>query len=161
MKHTAPLLALVVALAGSSFAARAANEPGALGFWSNRAQGWVVETKTCETGICGNLVDFRKTRGDGYFPRDSKNPNPTERGRPLCGLMMLGGFKPSKQADGKWDDGWVYDPDDGNTYNGEAQLVDPNTIKLRGYVLIALFGKTITLTREIGTIDRCTPASTH
>ncbi len=155
MKWTAALLALALGLAGSLHAAAAADEPGALGFWVNLAQGWEVEAKTCNTGICGYLVGFRKTRYAGYVAKDSRNPDPQKRARPLCGLMMLGGFVPSAAANGTWDHGWVYDPDSGSTYTGEAQLVDPDTIKVRGYVLIPLFGRTITLTREIAAIDRC------
>lgn len=159
MKWTALLLAVALGLAGFVHTATAAQETGALGFWLNQEQGWVVEAKPCKTGVCGYLVGFRKTRNAGYVAKDTLNPDPKMRSRPLCGLMLLGGFVPSADADGKWEDGWVYDPDSGSTYTGVAQLTDPDTIKLRGYVLIPLFGRTITLIRDVGTIDRCVLAS--
>jgi len=135
--------------------ATAAPEPGALGFWLNPAEGWVVETVRCASGLCGYLVGFRKTESPDYVPKDSQNPDPTKRNAPLCGLMLLGGFTPARGAPGRWEHGWVYDPDTGTTYTGEAQMIDANTIKLRGYVLIPLFGRTLTLIREVGTINRC------
>lgn len=69
--------------------------------------------------------------------------------------MLLGSFKPSKYEEGKWEGGWVYDPETGSTYTGDAEMIDADTIKLRGYVIIPLFGRTVTLTREVGTINRC------
>jgi uncharacterized protein (DUF2147 family) len=158
MKLKALIVASSLGLAGLSGSAHAesAAESGALGLWLNQAQGWVVETVRCDSGLCGTLVSFIKGNGDNYVARDSRNPDPTKRGTPLCGLMLLGNFTPSKSVEKKWENGWVYDPDSGATYKGEASLTDANTVNLRGYVLIPLFGKTLTLVRQTGTITRCT-----
>jgi uncharacterized protein (DUF2147 family) len=155
MKRAILLLSTMLSFAGIPNAANAAHEPAAVGFWLNRIQGWVVETRPCDSGLCGYLVGFRKNKSPGHVARDSQNPDPMKRSVPLCGLMLLGSFTPSKHVDGKWEDGWVYDPESGTTYTGEAQLIDADTIKLRGYVLIPLFGRTLTLTREAGTINPC------
>jgi uncharacterized protein (DUF2147 family) len=133
----------------------AADGYGAIGFWLNTEQGWVVETTNCDTGLCGYLVGFRQTRSDDYVARDSHNPDPKKRATPLCGIKLLGGFRPSVDGGGKWDHGWVYDTDTGATYTGEAQLIDADTIKLRGYLFIPLFGRTLTLVREGGITNRC------
>ena len=156
MKYPVPLIALALGLAGAlgSAPATQAAEPEALGLWLNAAQGWVVETVACESGLCGYLVSFLK--GNSVIvARDSQNPDTTKRGTPLCGLMLLGNFKPSKKIDEKWENGWVYDPETGSTYTGDAEMTDANTVSLRGYVLIPLFGRTLTLTRETGTLKRC------
>ena len=155
MNRAALLLLATLGSAGNSGSVIAAQEPAAVGFWLNQAQGWVVETKLCSSGLCGYLVGFRKNNIPGHVARDRKNPDPKERDKPLCGLMLLGSFQPSKNEPGKWEDGWVYDPENGSTYTGNAEMIDPNTIKLRGYVVIPLFGRTLTLTRETGTINRC------
>jgi uncharacterized protein (DUF2147 family) len=144
---------IALGLSGAGRSAIAAQEPAAIGFWLNQAQGWVVETKICDTGICGFLVGFREAAGQ--ILRDWRNPDPAKRGAPECGLMLLGGFMPSKDQQQKWEHGWVYDPVSASTYTGEAQMVDGNTIKLRGYVLIPLFGRTLTLVREVGPVKRC------
>ncbi len=132
-----------------------AAEAAAFGLWLSPSQGWVVETTPCESGICGCLVSFRRTKSPDYVARDSRNPDPKKREVPLCGLKILGNFTPSIDVEGKWENGWVYDPDTGETYSGEAQMIDPNTIEVRGYVFIPLFGRTLKLVREIGIVDRC------
>jgi len=160
MKRAALLVAITLGLAGASAAASADPAPAAVGLWLSQSQGWVVETTPCDDGVCGYLVAFRETKSADYVARDSQNPDPKKRDTPLCGLKLLGGFTPSKLVAAKWEHGWVYDPDTGSTYTGEAQLVDADTIKLRGYLIIPLFGRTLTLIRQAGAITRCSvPAS--
>ncbi len=153
MKWTTLSFLIALGMFGNSAGARA--ELSAFGFWLNEEQGWVIETVPCGNKVCGYLVGFRKTRSDDYAAKDSQNPDPKKRDRPLCGLMLLGGFTPSKETSGKWEDGWVYDPDNGAIYTGEGQMTDADTIKMRGYILIPLFGRTMTLIREVGSIIRC------
>jgi uncharacterized protein (DUF2147 family) len=125
--------------------------------WVNAEEGWVVETRPCDSGLCGYLVGYRVTHPDDpdYVARDTHNPDPAKRGQALCGLMLMGGFNPSKRVPGKWEDGWIYDPDTGETYSGTVTVVDADTVKLRGYVGIPLFGRTMTLRRETGARQRC------
>jgi uncharacterized protein (DUF2147 family) len=33
----------------------------------------------------------------------------------------------------KWEDGWIYDSNNGNTYSCEMTLIDHKTLKIRGY----------------------------
>ena len=58
---------------------------------------------------------------------------------------MLYGFV--YDGDDVWVDGRVYDPEGGDEYRGKLRLVDNNTMDLRGYVMIPLFGRTETWTR--------------
>lgn len=44
--------------------------------------------------------------------------------------------------------GKVYDPESGNEYKAKMTLVDNKTLKLRGYILIPLLGRTEVWTRE-------------
>lgn len=72
--------------------------------------------------------------------KDDENPDPELRDRPLRGLVFLRGFR----FDGRrrWVDGEVYAPDDGKTYSGHIEMDGVQTLKLRGYVGIPLFGRT-------------------
>ncbi len=127
-------------------------------FWLNPEQGWVVETKPCDDGsLCGYLVGFRMTHvhDSGYVARDVHNPDPNRRAEPLCGLKLMGGFSQSKRVKARWDGGWIYDPDTGETYSGTISQVDADTVKLRGYLGIPLFGRTLILHRESGVTTRC------
>ena len=77
---------------------------------------------------------------------DIENPKVELRSRELRGLTILSGFH--YESDGSWVDGRVYDPNSGNTYKGTITLVDNDTLKLRGFIGISLFGRTETWTRR-------------
>ena len=48
---------------------------------------------------------------------------------------------------GEWKGGDIYDPESGKTYSSYMFLKDKNTLKVRGYVGISLFGRTEVWTR--------------
>jgi uncharacterized protein (DUF2147 family) len=151
------ILFLAIALLTMIAANPALASDGLSDFWVNDEQGWVVETKPCDSGLCGYLAGFRidHPHAPDYVAVDDRNPDPARRADPLCGLQLIGGFKPSPRPDGKLVGGWVYDPDKGETYSAFITILDANTVKLRGYVAIPLFGRTITLRRETGVTTRC------
>jgi Uncharacterized protein conserved in bacteria (DUF2147) len=74
------------------------------------------------------------------------NPDPKLRQRPLCGLTIIWGLQP--KGPGHWSSGWLYDPQDGVTYDVAAELTAPNTISARVYRGIPLFGRTEILMRD-------------
>jgi uncharacterized protein (DUF2147 family) len=78
---------------------------------------------------------------------DIENPDPALRSRPLRGLVIMTGFR--YEGDGKWSGGRIYDPNSGNTYKGTIGVENADTLKLRGYVGISLFGRTDTWTRRL------------
>ncbi|MBD2768144.1 DUF2147 domain-containing protein [Hymenobacter sp. BT664] len=77
--------------------------------------------------------------------RDEHNPNPKLRGRELLGTVILQNFR----FDGArtWDNGTIYDPNNGKTYSCTLKLRDANTLEVRGYVGISLLGRTEVWTR--------------
>jgi uncharacterized protein (DUF2147 family) len=77
---------------------------------------------------------------------DDRNPDPALRSRKLDGLTIMTGFE--YDGDGRWKDGTVYDPNSGKTYKCTLTLVDPNTVKIRGYIGVSLFGRSETWTRD-------------
>ena len=77
---------------------------------------------------------------------DVHNPDPALRDRPLVGLEIFSGFK--YDGDGAWSGGFIYDPNSGNTYRCKITLLDPDTLKVRGFIGVALFGRTETWKRQ-------------
>jgi uncharacterized protein (DUF2147 family) len=137
--------------------AAAAQRPddAALGRWLTQDRDGVVEMFRCGDELCGRLVWLKTPRdARGLPPVDSHNPTPGLRSRPLCGLVILGGFRPS--GPGAWSDGWVYDPQSGKTYHAELALEGGDRLKLRGYVGIPLFGASQTWTRADPGFGSCT-----
>ncbi len=137
------LAALAVTLSFTASAAEIRPE-----FWKNDQEGWVVEAKACGGALCAYLVSFKMVHQHppDYVPLDERNPDPARRAQPLCGLQLIGGFKPGKKT-GNWENGWVYDPDSGRTYSGTITQVDDKTAKLRAYFGFSLLGKTLMLRR--------------
>jgi uncharacterized protein (DUF2147 family) len=76
---------------------------------------------------------------------DINNPDKTKRANAIIGLVMLSDFK--FNGDDEWKGGSVYDPENGKSYSGYMYLKGTNTLRLRGYVGISLFGRTETWTR--------------
>lgn len=65
----------------------------------------------------------------------------------LIGTRILWGFQRSDATGRRWASGSIYDPNDGKTYSCKLEL-DGETLRIRGYVGIPLFGRTEVWTRE-------------
>lgn len=77
---------------------------------------------------------------------DDRNPDPDLRARQLEGLTIMTGF--AYEGDGRWTGGTVYDPNSGKTYKCTVKQLDANTLKIRGFIGISLFGRSETWTRD-------------
>ncbi len=77
---------------------------------------------------------------------DDRNPDPNLRTRLLDGLTIMTGFE--YKGDGHWSGGTVYDPNSGKTYKCTVKQLDANTLKIRGFIGISLFGRSETWTRD-------------
>ena len=53
---------------------------------------------------------------------------------------MLSSFE--YKGDNLWEDGTIYDPESGSTYNCIINMEDKNTMNIRGFIGIAAFGRT-------------------
>jgi uncharacterized protein (DUF2147 family) len=126
-------------------------------FWRNEERGWLIEARECGQALCGFLIGYKMVdpHPPGYVPTDENNPDAARRTTPICGLQVIGGFKPSTHKDGDWDGGWVYNPNNGKTYDGAISRVDADTVKLRAYVGIPLIGRTLVLHRVKDAPQRC------
>lgn len=77
---------------------------------------------------------------------DEHNPDPALRSRSLLGIIILHGFEYAETH--VWKGGTIYDPNSGNTYKSTMTLLDRNTLKVRGYLGISVFGRSDTWTRD-------------
>lgn len=75
---------------------------------------------------------------------DAKNSDESFRNKPLCGMTILYDFEKNQKDEALafWNNGKIYKADDGDTYKANLVLLEPNLLKLRGYVCIPAFGKT-------------------
>lgn len=93
----------------------------------------------------GKIIWLKNSIENGKQRVDANNPDKAKRSNPIIGLLMLTGFK--FDGDDEWKGGDIYDPESGKTYSSYMYLKNKNTLKIRGYVGISLFGRTETWTR--------------
>jgi uncharacterized protein (DUF2147 family) len=117
------------------------------GVWLNEdGDGW-IELTIVSGELTGSIAGSPQDPESRKPPRlDEKNPDLALRSRPLLGLTILKGFR--HEANGRWVGGQIYDPNSGKTYRGTITVIDDNTLDLRGYVGISLFGRTETWRRR-------------
>jgi uncharacterized protein (DUF2147 family) len=93
----------------------------------------------------GKIIWLKNPTENGKQRTDGNNPDEAKRNNPIIGLELLTGFR--FDGDDEWKGGDIYDPESGKTYSSYMYLKDKNTLKVRGYVGISLFGRTESWTR--------------
>lgn len=93
----------------------------------------------------GKITWLKYPEENGMPRLDRNNPDKNNRNNQIIGLMILRDFV----FDGKdeWNSGKIYDPESGKTYSCFMTLQGRNTLKVRGYVGVSLFGRTEVWTR--------------
>ncbi len=153
------LRALLSAAAGFLLAvqgASAAADP-AFGRWLVENGKAIIEFGPCNERAelaCGKIVWLKEPHDDtGALKVDVNNPDPSLQAEPLCGLQLIGGFK--RDATGSWEDGWIYNARDGETYDAIISIASDGTLEVRGYVGITLLGKSQHWTRVSDATGGC------
>ncbi len=120
---------------------------GAVGIWATEEGKSYVEIMNCGKKLCGNIIWLKEPLNDQGGPKtDINNPEPTMQSRPIIGLPLLVDFTAGEEAD-VWESGTIYNPEDGGNYNCTLTLLDSETLKVRGYIGLPLFGTTQIWTR--------------
>ncbi len=134
---------LPVLLAASSAGAQ---DLTPVGVWEDDSGRIQVEIAPCEDRLCGRLVWFMWPNDAAGLPLvDLKNKDPKLRGRPLLDLTILRGLR--RTGERTWADGKIYNPDDGLDYQARMSIQDDGALRVRGYVLLPILGKTYIWTR--------------
>jgi cell envelope opacity-associated protein A len=56
---------------------------------------------------------------------------------------------------GEWDSGWIYDPKEGKSYSVSIALADMDTLKVTGYLVMKMMGRTLTWKRAPDDLPPC------
>ncbi len=75
---------------------------------------------------------------------DRENPDPAKRNQPILGLLILRDFVFSGSI---WEQGRIYDPENGKDYKCKMTLSTPDTLDVRGFIGFSMFGRTDNWTR--------------
>lgn len=122
-----------------------------LGDWMTPENKSKVKIYQCGTRYCGKIVWLKEPNHEpghakaGQVKLDDKNPDASKRLRPIQGLELMNGFR--FDSDNVWEDGNIYDPENGKTYSCKMTLENSNTLKVRGYIGFSFIGRTSVWTR--------------
>lgn len=125
-----------------------------VGLWSTADNDAKIEIYRCGPEYCGKIAYLEEPsypsddeEGMAGLPRvDRHNPDPELRQRPLIGLTFLEGFR--YMGGNTWDEGRIYNPENGKMYKARISLSGNNRVLLRGYWGVSLLGRTETWVRS-------------
>ena len=120
----------------------AAQDPTPVGVWLHPNKRIEIEIAPCGDRLCAKIVWFKRPYGDDGLPlADEKNRDPALRARPLLGLDVLQGLRAA--GENNWEDGEIYNPDDGANYRTRMSIDKDGNLRIRAYTLLPLLGHTM------------------
>ncbi len=112
-----------------------------VGVWeSGNGKARIKVDKASDT-FNGRIVWLKEPNDETGKPKlDKNNPEEALRSKALLGYSMLKAFV--FKGDKTWEEGTIYDPESGSTYSCTINMTDENTLEVRGYIGVSLFGRT-------------------
>jgi uncharacterized protein (DUF2147 family) len=137
-------LIVMMLFVAASVSAMAQNADAIVGKWLNATGEGQIHIYKKGDKFFGKLGWIKFPNDENGKPKtDKKNPDPALRSRPELNLELLQNFT----YDGStYVDGTIYDPKSGKTYKCKM-TIEGNSLKVRGYIGISLFGRTEVFTR--------------
>jgi uncharacterized protein (DUF2147 family) len=124
-----------------------------LGLWEVEEGDGRIEIFRCAEKFCGRIAWLKEPN----YPRDDKggmggkplldrdNPKKELRGRQQLGLMLMEGY--TYRGNNLWDDGTIYNTENGRTYKSRLSLKSRDLLQLRAFIGISLLGGSTTWKR--------------
>jgi uncharacterized protein (DUF2147 family) len=138
---------LVFLIAESSFNSAA---PGyqLIGVWESEEKDLQIEMFEKDGEFFGRMIYFKCTTDEIMRTiKDIENPDTDLTKRNLLGLMLVTDL--AYQGDNIWDDGKIYDPNSGRTFEARIQLTGPQSAIVRGYWKYRWIGRSMIFHRKI------------
>ena len=132
--------------AGPAGGASSASAPAdaIVGDWVTQARDGIIQISMTAAG----LYQGRVIGGSNPHRLDEANPDPARRHLELLGEIIMGGMH--YEGEHRWSGGTIYDPANGHTYRCRLQLRDGGHLQVRGFLGIALLGRSQIWTRYLG-----------
>lgn len=150
---------LLTYISGSNAFANGSDKQNLTGLWLTKKKDTVVDIRHCnDNSLCGRIHWL----SPDVVQKDNANPDQSLRQRPLCGIQVLWGFQQNENNPDLWEHGKIYKADDGETFRASLRLIEPDKLKLRGYIALPILGKSHVLTRtDAKTYPDCTTQDKH
>jgi len=133
-----------------------AQTPSVMGTWLTASKAAEVQIAPCANAangpICGTIVklnDPKSPEGKPVTPEeatDVRNADPALRSRKVLGMVLIYNFVKTTDPN-TFEEGTIYNGENGKTYKANLSLQPDGTLKLRGYVGTPMFGETQIWTR--------------
>ena len=110
-----------------------------LGLWLDK-DGWTIRIQPCGPDLCAVIASVKPPLdpATGRPWTDKNNSDVSKRSRPLIGVEVLSGMRPSGPR--KWS-GQLYDADRGHTLSGNLIEIGQDTIRIEGCLLVLCGGE--------------------
>lgn len=146
MKQIAFIALLVLGSIKVGYTSKQGKADDILGIWQTGSGKAHVHIKKMGDAYYGQIVWLKNPLNEHGKPKlDGNNPDVSKRNHPIIGLNMLLGF--TYAGNNKWENGTIYDPENGKTYSCKAELTSENKLNIRGYIGFSMIGRTDTWTR--------------
>lgn len=116
-----------------------------LGTWYTEGGKSKVEITKKDGKYNGEIIWLKTpNREDGTPKLDRENENEKLRSRKILGINVIKGFE---WDDDEYEDGTIYDPENGKVYSCVITYENKDTLDVRGYIGFSLLGRTTIWTR--------------
>lgn len=146
------LLVLMLGLLIYPFGQAVAQDVGAddiLGVWLNEDEDAHIKITNEDGKYFGEIIWLKDPIDEetGKPKLDDENVDESLQSRPVLGLMLLLNFE--FDGEDEWENGKIYDPNNGKTYSCYIEFKDEtkNLLKVRGYIGFSMIGRTTYWTR--------------
>jgi len=108
---------------------------------------WIPASKDGKISIYkqGEKYFGKISGGKSGDRKDVNNPDEKLRTQPIIGSVILKNFEFTGKS---WENGTIYDPNNGKTYSCNIKMKNPNELEIRGFIGISLLGRTTVWTRS-------------
>lgn len=121
-----------------------------VGQWYNEEKSSIINVTKNQKGTYSGRITWLEdnTNSDGSSPRrDEYNPEESLQKRLLKELIILTDLEYNRE-DKQWQNGLIYDPENGKTYECYCEMNEDGTLYFKGYILgITWLGRSTTWTR--------------
>ena len=141
-----PILLFVFFIGSTSFNSA---PPGyqLVGVWESEEKNLQIEMFEKDGEFSGRMIYFKCTTEDIMrTQKDIENPDKGLTKRNLLGLTLV--TELAYQGDNVWDDGKIYDPNSGRTFEARIQLTGPQSAMVRGYWKFRWIGRSMVFHRK-------------
>ncbi len=135
------LLNLMLAFTAIAFCQT--NSGDVVGRWLSESGKAKIEIFETGGKFYGKIVWLKNPLDENGVPKvDKNNPKPEKRSIKLIGLLMV----KSLEFDGKgtWQNGTIYDPENGKDYKCKVTKTTEGKLEIRGYIGVSVIGRTTT-----------------